>query len=231
MGKDRVYFATLGSRVYALRPDGAVEWTWDYVQQQLGWDGDRWSDAAWRQHLGRRVSPREQFLCSRDIARDLELWKVRSPLSSPLAAVPYDRFTRFSDWGNTNSSDQQIRPPFRLNGIRRYEGTAKHFSSFGGGRTYTHTAEGQVFAVEQETGRLLWGCASGMAATARQPAPMPCSALVHGPCGAGERSFSAGSASGERSYGLLRAARRGGWLVSITSASRTRAICSGVTIK
>jgi glucose dehydrogenase len=26
----------------------------------------------------------------------------------------------------------------------------------GGGRMYTHTAEGQVFAVEQETGRLLW---------------------------------------------------------------------------
>ncbi len=40
--------------------------------------------------------------------------------------------------------------------IRRYEGTAKHFSTFGGGRMYTHTAEGQIFAVEQETGRLLW---------------------------------------------------------------------------
>jgi outer membrane protein assembly factor BamB len=40
--------------------------------------------------------------------------------------------------------------------IRRYEGTFKHLPVCGGGRMYTHTAEGQVFAVEQETGRLLW---------------------------------------------------------------------------
>ena len=36
------------------------------------------------------------------------------------------------------------------------KGTGKHFSVFGGGRMYTHTAEGKIFAVEQETGRLLW---------------------------------------------------------------------------
>ena len=40
--------------------------------------------------------------------------------------------------------------------IRRCEGTIKHLSTIGGGRMYTHTAEGQVMAVEQETGRLLW---------------------------------------------------------------------------
>ena len=44
----------------------------------------------------------------------------------------------------------------KLKWIRRYEGTFKHIPVCGGGRMYTHTAEGQIFAVEQETGRLLW---------------------------------------------------------------------------
>ncbi len=39
---------------------------------------------------------------------------------------------------------------------RRLEGTIKHLPVCGGGRLYTHTAEGQVIAVEQDTGRLLW---------------------------------------------------------------------------
>jgi outer membrane protein assembly factor BamB len=89
-------------------------------------------------------------------AKDLQVWKVRSPLRSPLADSRYDRFTAFADWGNTNFNDQGLKAPMRLHWIRRYEGTAKHFSTFGGGRMYTNTAEGQVFAVEQETGRLLW---------------------------------------------------------------------------
>ena len=50
----------------------------------------------------------------------------------------------------------RLQPPLKVHWIRRYEGTAKQFSTFGGGRMYTHTAEGQIFAVEQETGRLLW---------------------------------------------------------------------------
>ncbi len=33
VGRDRVYFATLGSRVYALRPDGEICWQWDFVQR------------------------------------------------------------------------------------------------------------------------------------------------------------------------------------------------------
>ena len=70
MGNQRVYFATLGSRVYALTPEGTLCWTWDFVGQQLGFDGDRWSGAAWREHLQGRVTSREQFLCSRDIALD-----------------------------------------------------------------------------------------------------------------------------------------------------------------
>lgn len=87
---------------------------------------------------------------------NLRLDAIRSPLSGPRAESRYDRFTSFADWDNSNSGDQPVAPPFKLKWIRRYEGTGKHFSSFGGGRMYTHTAEGQIFAVEQETGRLLW---------------------------------------------------------------------------
>ncbi|GAG94765.1 unnamed protein product, partial [marine sediment metagenome] len=89
-------------------------------------------------------------------SKDLQLWKIRSPLTSKLTEPKYDRFTSFGNWANTNVDVQGIRPPFKINWIRRYEGTSKHFSTFGAGRIYTHTAEGQIFAVEQETGRLLW---------------------------------------------------------------------------
>lgn len=375
VGARRVYFATLGARVYALEPDGQVAWTWDYVAEMLGFQGDRWSGTDWQRTLQRRVTNRELFMCSQDIALDgdtlvipaggtlvwledagaaakprrryaphnatlslalgadgtayrqshwldnggqleilppaasrddsaleevtlgtrasiregvqyvtgtrtstrgglisfaspsirgadvyrcrpeegfafchhatgrqprsyagcypsnaspillrdkalfggldgllyavslesgavwsfptfwrkpisapvavsdgrvyfgcedgylyalgtegkerpapqpLDLWKIRSPRSGPSSDSKYDRFTSFADWGNSNANDLQPTPPFRLHWIRRYEGTTKHHSSFGGGRVYTHTAEGQIFAVEQETGRLLW---------------------------------------------------------------------------
>jgi len=89
-------------------------------------------------------------------SKDLQLSNIRSPLTSKLADPQYNRFTSFGNWANTNVDAQGITPPFEIKWIRRYEGTAKHFSTFGGGRMYTNTAEGQVFAVEQETGRLLW---------------------------------------------------------------------------
>lgn len=89
-------------------------------------------------------------------SKDLQLWKIRSPLTSKLADPKYDRFTSFANWANTNMDNQGIKPPFKLKWIRRFDGTTKHFSTFGGGRMYTHTAEGQIFAVEQETGRMLW---------------------------------------------------------------------------
>lgn len=95
--------------------------------------------------------------------RDLQLEQRRaSPAGDrpQTAAVPEaaaeDWFTSFGNWANTNTTRQPIRPPLQLRWIRRYEGTVKHFSVCGGGRMYTHTAEGQVFAVDQETGRLLW---------------------------------------------------------------------------
>jgi outer membrane protein assembly factor BamB len=87
--------------------------------------------------------------------RDLQLDRMRSP--PPAAAEDSaDWFTSFGNWDNTNATRQAVRPPLKLSWIRRYEGTVKHFSVCGGGRMYTHTAEGQVFAVEQATGRLLW---------------------------------------------------------------------------
>ena len=89
-------------------------------------------------------------------SKDLEVWKIRNPLSSKLADAKYDWFTNHADFGNTNANDQGVEPPFRIRWIRRYEGTFKHLPVCGGGRMYTHTSEGQIFAVEQETGRLLW---------------------------------------------------------------------------
>ncbi|KPK36526.1 MAG: hypothetical protein AMJ65_16080, partial [Phycisphaerae bacterium SG8_4] len=89
-------------------------------------------------------------------SRDLQIQKIRSPVTGRLADSRYDWFTNFGNQASTNSNDQGLRPPFKINWIRRYEGTFKHMPVCGGGRMYTHTAEGQIFAVEQETGRLLW---------------------------------------------------------------------------
>lgn len=89
-------------------------------------------------------------------SRDLELWRIRTPLTGPRAFSEFDWFTNYGDLANTNANDQGLRPPLSLRWIRRYEGTFKHLPVFGGGRMYTHTAEGQIFAVEQSTGRLLW---------------------------------------------------------------------------
>jgi len=355
----RVYFATLGSQIYALEPDGTVCWKWDFVKEVMDFDGNRWSGQDWYKHKDGRVTPNEQFCCSRDLAvhgkmlvipaggsvvwlqdlgkdpeilathtprnvtlglsigedgtvyrqwtlldnggrvnrlrlsqgkveqgnvggtrtstagglisfcsvslrgkdvyrcrpeqhfafcrhspeqeqpqylggypsiaspillrdtavfggldgslyvvplsnsdqvwsfktgfykaisapvavcdghiyfgcedgylyilgpdgkaelptKDLQLSKIRSPFTSSLTDSKHDRFTSFGNWANTNVDNQGIKPPFKISWIRRYEGTGKHFSTFGRGRMYTHTAEGQIFAVEQETGRLLW---------------------------------------------------------------------------
>ncbi len=88
--------------------------------------------------------------------KDLGLWRIRSAFTGELDDPKYDWFTNYGNLQGTNSNDQGIEPPFKFKWIRRYEGTFKHIPVCGGGRMYTHTAEGQVFAVEQETGRLLW---------------------------------------------------------------------------
>jgi outer membrane protein assembly factor BamB len=89
-------------------------------------------------------------------SRDLQLWKIRSPLTSKLADPRYDWSTNYGNLANTNSNDQGLRAPLKIKWVRRYEGTFKHVPVCGDGRMYTHTSEGQIFAVEQETGRLLW---------------------------------------------------------------------------
>jgi outer membrane protein assembly factor BamB len=89
-------------------------------------------------------------------SQDLELATIRYPLTSKMSDPKYDWFTNYGDLSCTNANNQGVKPPVRIKWIRRYEGTFKHLPVCGGGRMYTHTAEGQIMAVEQETGRLLW---------------------------------------------------------------------------
>jgi len=88
--------------------------------------------------------------------RDLELWKIRSPLTGPLAGSRFNWYTNYGDFSGTNANTQGLKPPLRMRWARRLEGTVKHIPVCGGGRLYIHTAEGQVIAYEQDTGRLLW---------------------------------------------------------------------------
>ena len=87
---------------------------------------------------------------------DLRVRDVRSPIKSLLADSKYDWYTNYGDFGCTNSNEQGLAPPLRMRWARRLEGTVKHLPVCGGGRMYTHTAEGQIIAVEQDTGRMLW---------------------------------------------------------------------------
>lgn len=88
--------------------------------------------------------------------KDLHIERIRSPLTGPLADGRYDWYTNYGDFGGTNANQQGLKPPLRMRWARRLEGTVKHLPVCGGGRLYTHTAEGQIIAVEQDTGRLLW---------------------------------------------------------------------------
>ncbi|MCI0358628.1 MAG: PQQ-binding-like beta-propeller repeat protein [Planctomycetaceae bacterium] len=88
--------------------------------------------------------------------KDLEISKIRSPITGPLADAKYDWYTNYGNFGSTNANEQGLAPPLRMRWARRLEGTVKHLPVCGGGRMYTHTAEGQIIAVEQDTGRLLW---------------------------------------------------------------------------
>jgi outer membrane protein assembly factor BamB len=82
--------------------------------------------------------------------------EIRSPLTGKLAAAEYDWYTNYGNFAGQNSNNQGIAPPLRMRWARRLEGTVKHLPVCGGGRIYTHTAEGQIIACEQDTGRLLW---------------------------------------------------------------------------
>jgi outer membrane protein assembly factor BamB len=86
----------------------------------------------------------------------LGLERIRTPLVGDRAVAEDNWYSNYGNLANTNALSQGLKPPLRIAWIRRYEGTVKHLPVCGGGRLYTHTAEGQVFAVEQSTGRLLW---------------------------------------------------------------------------
>jgi outer membrane protein assembly factor BamB len=88
--------------------------------------------------------------------KDLEVSNVRSPLTGPLAGAEFDWYTNYGDFSGTNANDQGLAPPLRMRWARRLEGTIKHLPVCGGGRLYVHTAEGQIIAYEQDTGRQLW---------------------------------------------------------------------------
>ncbi len=88
--------------------------------------------------------------------QELDVQRIRSPLTGPLVDAKFDWYTNYGDFGSTNANDQGLEPPLRMRWARRLEGTVKHLPVCGGGRLYTHTAEGQIIAVEQDTGRLLW---------------------------------------------------------------------------
>ena len=87
---------------------------------------------------------------------DLHLERIRSPLIGRRAGPRWDWFTHYGDYANTNCEAQGLEAPFALKWIRRFSGTVKQLPVCGGGRMYTHSAEGIVTALEQETGRLLW---------------------------------------------------------------------------
>ena len=80
--------------------------------------------------------------------KDLELWKIRSPLTGPFAEAKYDWYTNYGDFRGSNANDQGLEPPLRMRWAKRLEGTIKHLPVCGGGRLYTHTAEGQIIACE-----------------------------------------------------------------------------------
>jgi outer membrane protein assembly factor BamB len=88
--------------------------------------------------------------------KDLQVWKVRSPITGLWRDPKFDWYTNYGDFSGTNANDQALKPPLRMRWARRLEGTVKHLPVCGGGRLYMHTAEGQIIAVEQDTGRLLW---------------------------------------------------------------------------
>lgn len=89
-------------------------------------------------------------------SKDLAVTTVRSPLTGKKSGEEFNWYSNYGNFQGSNANDQDLKPPLRMRWARRLEGTVKHLPVCGGGRMYLHTAEGQVMAVEQDTGRLLW---------------------------------------------------------------------------
>ncbi len=88
--------------------------------------------------------------------QDLQLWKIRHAVEEKHFSPKFNWFTNYGNMANRNAVDRDIQKPIEINWIRRVEGTVKHLPVSGGGRVYTHTAEGIIMASEQDTGRILW---------------------------------------------------------------------------
>ncbi|MFH1759892.1 MAG: PQQ-binding-like beta-propeller repeat protein, partial [bacterium] len=87
---------------------------------------------------------------------DLELSKIRSPLTGDFTDPKYDWPSPDHDFQNTGSSPDQLQAPFKIKWIRQVKGSVIDPPVCGGGRIYTHLSQGMIIACEQETGRQLW---------------------------------------------------------------------------
>lgn len=84
VAKDRVYVATLGAQVLAMNFEGKPVWKWDFVNEVVGFEGNRWSGESWAAFCEKRmlaslkpgtqptssdgrVTWKDHFVCSRDI--------------------------------------------------------------------------------------------------------------------------------------------------------------------
>ncbi|WP_395716735.1 PQQ-binding-like beta-propeller repeat protein [Prosthecobacter sp.] len=107
-------------------------------------------------HLSRYAPYKTDQLVTGHNVTGTATYPIRSPLTGKLADAKYDWYTNYGNFAGQNSNNQDLKPPLRMRWARRLEGTVKHLPVCGGGRMYTHTAEGQIIACEQDTGRLLW---------------------------------------------------------------------------
>ncbi|MEC7679278.1 MAG: PQQ-binding-like beta-propeller repeat protein [Planctomycetota bacterium] len=96
------------------------------------------------------------FVGTQKPTKNLHLHQIRNPLRGPKSGSEYNWYTNYGDFSGTNANDQGLVAPLRMRWAMRLDGTIKHLPVCGGGRLYLHTAEGQILAVEQDTGRLLW---------------------------------------------------------------------------
>jgi hypothetical protein len=55
-------------QTYWSAKEVVADWMWDFTKEIMGFTGNRWSGQDWLKHKGARVTPSEQFCCSRDIA-------------------------------------------------------------------------------------------------------------------------------------------------------------------